>query len=66
MASRSAIIKMLKIAEKYDKGEYNLAAEHDILYFLPSDIGVSKEDADALDKLGAHMDSDSGGWAVFV
>jgi hypothetical protein len=67
MASRSDIIKILTIVEKYDPKGY-CEAQHDILYvFNDRDkMIISNEDKAKLIELGAHYSEEAESWAVFT
>jgi hypothetical protein len=67
MAKTKDIIEGLQILSKYmNPNGYDVGAEHDILYVYVEGPKPSGEDQLKLDKLGWHVDSDSGNWACFV
>ncbi len=49
-------------------GEWNISAEHDIIYAYPvlDEVKVSEEDVKALEELGWWWDDDSDCWAKWV
>ena len=59
------LITGLQILERY--GDWNVSAEHDIIYAGADADKVSKEDAKALKAMtGWHVDSEFNCWAYFT
>lgn len=67
MATYKALIEGLQILAKYEGEDKHIGgAEHDILCAARSSVEVSAEDAERLDALGWHKDSEMDSWARFV
>jgi len=57
----------LKILAKYDSDGFSVCAEHDVVYAGPGDADeVDPEDADRLQELGWHIDSDVHRWRKYM
>lgn len=73
MATYDDVIEGLKILREHDDRSHGVYAGHDVICAGPSpgldetaEEAVGEEDAERLEELGWHVDSETDSWACFV